>query len=87
MEDTYADSNQEFVKVDETVAVCVEEGHQGVGLLTGDADLDFAEAGVELFLVNLVVSIEGIEVPESSAEAADGLSTSGMDLSPNPLKD
>lgn len=85
--DTYADSHKEFVEVDVTVAVCVEEGHQGVGLFTGDTDLDFAKAGVELLLVNLVVSVEGIEVPESSAETTDCLSTSGVDLSPNPLED
>ena len=36
--------------------------------------------------VDLVVAVEGIEVPESSAEAADGLSTSSLDLGTNVLE-
>ena len=83
---TYADSHEELVEVDTTVVVSVEECHQCVGLIPRDSDLDFTQAGVELVFVDLVVSIEGVEVPESSAEATDGLSTPGLNLRSNLLK-
>lgn len=51
-----------------------------VGLGAGDLELDLAESTVELVAVDLVVSIEGVEVSEGSAETTDGLGTSGLDL-------
>ena len=83
---TYANADKELVEVDETVTVGVEKGHEGVSLLPADADLDLAEAAVELLTVDLVVAIEGVEVAESTAEATDGLSTAGLDLSANLLE-
>ena len=63
-----------------TIAVSVEESHKSVSLVTGNLDLDLTEARVELLSVDLVVAIEGVEVSESSAEATDGLGTTGLDL-------
>ena len=83
---TYANADQELVEVDVTVTVGVEKGHEGVSLILADADLDLAEAAVELLTVDLVVAIEGVEVAESTAEATDGLSTAGLDLSANLLE-
>lgn len=51
-----------------------------VGLGAGDLELDLAESTVELVAVDLVVSIEGVEVSEGSSETTDGLGTSGLDL-------
>ena len=73
---TYADADQELVEVDVTVAVGVEKTHDSIGLIAADADLDLAEARVELVAVNLLVAVEGVEVSEGSAETADGLGTS-----------
>jgi len=77
---TYADSDKELVEVDVAVVVGVEEAHEGVGLLTSDSDLDLTETGVELFSIDLLVSIEGVEVSESSSETSDGLGSPGVDL-------
>ena len=63
-----------------TIAVSVEESHKSVSLVTGNLDLDLTEARVELLRVDLVVAIKGVEVSEGSAEATDGLSTTGLDL-------
>lgn len=59
-----------------TITVSVEEGHDSVALVAGDADTDLAETRVELVGIDLVVSVEGVEISESSSETADGLGTS-----------
>jgi hypothetical protein len=64
-----------------TITIGVEECHQRVGLITGDADLDLTKSGIELVGVNLSVAIERVEVSEGSSETSNGLSTSGGDLS------
>jgi len=84
---TYADADKEFVEVDVTIIVSVEEAHDCVGLVTADADSDLTETRVEFISVNFVVSIERVEVSECSSETSDRLSTSGLDLSFNILKD
>ena len=84
---TYADSDKELIEVDITIAVSVEEGHELGGFGAGDLDLDLAKSGVELISIDLVVSVEGVEVSEGSSEASDGLGTSGLDLSTNSLED
>ena len=66
-----------------TIAVSVEEAHESRCLSTGNLNLDLTEARVELFGVDLVVAVEGIEVPEGSAETSNGLCTTGFDLLPN----
>ena len=66
-----------------TIAVSVEEAHEGVSLITRDSNLDFTEARVELFGVDLVVAVEGIEVPEGSAKTSYGFCSTGVDLLPN----
>ena len=66
-----------------TIAVSIEETHESRSLSTGDLNLDLAEARVELFGVDLVVAVEGIEVPESPAETSNSLCTTGFDLLPN----
>ena len=83
---TYADADKELVEVDVAITVGIEEGHELLSLLLADADLDLAKAAPELLLVDLVVSIEGVEVAESTAEATDGLSTAGLDLGTNLLE-
>lgn len=77
---TYADADKELVEVDVAVAVQVEELHEGVSLGAADSDLDLAETAPELLSVDLFVTVERVEVSEGSAEATDGLSTSGLDL-------
>lgn len=84
---TYADADKEFVEVDVTIIVSVEEFHDSVGLVTGDSDSDLAETRVEFIRVNLMVSVERVEVSEGSSKTSDRLSTSGHDLSFNLLKD
>ena len=69
------------------IAVLVEEAHELVGLLLADSDADLAQARVELVGVDLVVSVERVEVSEGSAETSDGLSTSGFDLLSHSLED
>ena len=69
-----------------TITIRVEKSHEGVGFVTGDADLDLAEAGVELLGVDLVVAVEGVEVSEGSAKTSDGLSTTSLDLFSNSLE-
>ena len=69
-----------------TITVGVEEGHEGVGLGAGNLDLDLAETRVELLGVDLVVSIERVEVSESSSETSDSLGTARLDLSSNSLE-
>ena len=77
---TYADANEEFVEVDGTITIGVEELREGAGFVTADADLDFTETRVELLGVDLVVAVEGIEVSESSSKTSDGFSTTRFDL-------
>ena len=62
------------------ITICVEKGHKGVGFGARNLDLDLAEARVELLSVDLVVSIEGVEVPEGSSETSDSLGTTGLNL-------
>ena len=81
-----ADADKELVEVDVTIAIGVEEGHECVSFSARDSNLDLAEARVELLGVNLVVSIERIEVSEGSSETSDGLSTTGLNLSSNFLE-
>ena len=69
-----------------TITVSVEEGHEPVGLIAGNLDLDLAETRVELFGVDLVVSIEGVEVSEGTSETSDGLGSTSLDLSSNSLE-
>ena len=66
-----------------TIAVSVEEAHERGSLGTGNLNLDLAESRVELFGVDLVVAVEGIEVPEGSAETSNSLCTTGFDLCAN----
>lgn len=68
------------------IVVAVEEAHKLVGLVTSDSDLDLAETGVELVSVDLLVSVEGVEVSESSSETSNGLGTTGVDLVSNSLE-
>ena len=84
---TYADANEEFIEVDVTIAIGIEKAHKSVGFIARNADLDLTEAGVELLSVDLVVSIERVEVSEGSAEAANRLSTAGLDLRSDALED
>ena len=84
---TYADADKELVEVDSAIAVGVEERHDCSGIVPGDLELDLAEARVELLGIDLVVAIERVEVSEGSAEAADGLSPTGLDLRPDALED
>ena len=83
---TYADTNEELIEVDGTITIGVEEAHEGAGFVTGDADLDFTETGVELLSINLVVAVERIEVSEGSSETSDGLGTASLDLCFNSLE-
>ena len=66
-----------------TIAISVEKAHELISLITGNSNLNLAESRVELFGVDLVVAVEGIEVPEGSAETSDGLCTTGFDLFPD----
>ena len=75
-----ADADQELVEVDVTIAIGVEKGHECVSLSAGNSHLDLAETRVELLSVDLVVSIEGVEVPEGSSETSDSLGTTGLNL-------
>lgn len=84
---TYTDADKELIEVNLTITVGIEEGHELVGLGAGNADLDLAKARVELFGIDLVVAVEGVEVSEGSAEASDGLGTTGLDLFTNSLED
>jgi len=80
---TYADSNKEFIEVDVAIAICVEECHESTGFGASDADLNLAQARVELLGINLMVAIEGIEVSEGSSEASNCLSTARYELFPH----
>lgn len=84
---TYADAHEELVEVDIAITVSVEESHQIVGLLLRDSDLDLAESRVELFLVDLMVAVEGVEVAEGAAKSTDRLCTASCDLSTNVVQD
>jgi hypothetical protein len=70
-----------------TIIVCVEEAHNCVSFITADADSDLLKTRVKFISVNLVVAVKGVKISESSSKASDGLSTSGLDLSFNSLKD
>ena len=65
------------------ITICVEKGHKGVGFGARYLDLDLAEARVELLGVNLVVSIERVEVSEGSSETSDRLGTTSLNLISN----
>ena len=82
-----ADTDEELIEVDVTVAISVEEGHELIGFIAANADLDLAEAGVELVGIDLVVSVEGVEVSEGPSEASDRLGTTGLDLVTDSLED
>jgi hypothetical protein len=84
--DTYADAHKELIEVDVTVAIGVEKTHNCVSLGASDLELDLTESTVELFPIDLVVSVERVEVSESSSETADGLGSSGLDLGSDSLK-
>ena len=49
-------------------------------------DLNLLETTKEFLGINLVVSIETVEVSEDSSQSSDGLGTSGVDLSSHLLK-
>ena len=70
-----------------TIAIGVEESHKTVGFGAGDLDLDLAETRVELIGIDLLVSIEGVEVSESSSETSDCLCTAGNELLSYSLED
>ena len=74
------DAHEELVEVDAAVAVDVEHAQECVGLFLGHVDLDLAEAGEELLRVDLVVAVEGVEVAEGPAEAADRLRATRLKL-------
>ena len=76
-----ADANEELIEVNMTIAISIEQSHESISLLTGNLDLDLAESGVELFGIDLVVSIEGVEVSEGSSETSDCLGTTCVNLS------
>ena len=63
-----------------TIAVGVEKLHNSSSLSLSDLELDLAESTVELFGVDLVVSVEGVEVSESSSETTDSLGSSSLNL-------
>lgn len=63
-----------------TITVGVEKLHNCSSLCLCDLELDLAESAVELLGVDLVVSIEGVEVSESSSETTDSLGSSGLNL-------
>ena len=69
-----------------TIAISVEKAHELISLITGNSNLDLAESRVELFGVDLVVAVEGIEVPEGSAETSNSFCTTGMYLGTNSFK-
>ena len=69
-----------------TIAIGVEKAHESAGFGTGDADLDLAESRVELSGIDLVVSIETVEVTESSSKTTDSLGTSSLDLGSDALE-
>ena len=77
---TYADANEEFIEVDVTIAIGIEKAHESISFVAADTDLDLTETRVELLSVDLVVSIEGVEVPEGSSETSDCLGTTGLNL-------
>ena len=89
---TYADGNKELGHVDVSVSVGVQELHQFLnhglapnlnsysGLGFCNVDLDLSQSTEELLGVDLLVSVEGVEVPEDSAQATDGLGSSSLDL-------
>ena len=80
---TYADANEEFIEVDVTIAIGIEKAHESISFVAADTDLDLTETRVELLSVDLVVSIERVEISEGSSETSDGLSTTGLNLSSN----
>ena len=63
-----------------TITVGVEKLHNSSSLGLSDLELDLAESAVELFGVDLVVSVEGVEVSESSSETTDSLGSSSLNL-------
>ncbi len=63
-----------------TITVGVEKLHNSSSLSLSDLELDLAESTVELFGVDLVVSVEGVEVSESSSETTDSLGSSSLNL-------
>ena len=83
---TYADANEEFIEVDVTIAIGIEKAHESISFVAADTDLDLTETRVELLSVDLVVSIERVEISEGSSETSDGLSTTGLNLSSNSLE-
>ena len=83
---TYADANEEFIEVDVTIAIGIEKAHESISFVAADTDLDLTETRVELLSVDLVVSIERVEISEGSSETSDGLSTTGLNLGSNSLE-
>ena len=63
-----------------TITVGVEKLHNSSSLSLSDLELDLTESTVELFGVDLVVSVEGVEVSESSSETTDSLGSSSLNL-------
>lgn len=73
-------TNEEFVKVDGAIAISIEEGVEGVGLSLGNLDTVLLETDKEFTLVDLSVSIDGVEASERATKSSDGLGTSGLEL-------
>jgi hypothetical protein len=69
-------TNEEFVKVDGAIAISIEEGVEGVGLSLGNLDTVLLETDKEFTLVDLSVSIDGVEASERATKSSDGLGTS-----------
>ena len=75
-----ADSDEELIEVNMTIAISIEKAHESPGFVTGDSDLDLAEARIELFGIDLVIAVEGVKVSEGPAETSDSLGTTGLNL-------
>ena len=72
----YPDPDQELIEVDGPGSILVQEFHETVRVLFADIALLLEHSVVELFGVDLLVPVVGVEVSESSAKRADGLGAS-----------
>ena len=80
MNDTYTDSNKEFIEVNMTITVSVEKLKEGISLGLRELNTNILETSVELTGIALSVSVNRVEVSEDSSETSDGLGTSGIEL-------
>ena len=82
---TYADTRQEFFKVEETISIGVKKEHESDGFLEWNGDLDLAKARIEFFSVDLMVAIL-VEDLEGSCLTFDIFTTTFQNLSSDSLK-